>query len=85
MAPSASRATEAARAIEAAVDAVFTARSVKPADIGGACYDVCSNNAWDFCVAQSWMGGTPQQFAQFVQREFEKWRVVVRESGAVAE
>jgi len=31
------------------------------------------------------VGGTPQQFAQFVQREFEKYRVVVRESGAVAE
>ena len=30
-------------------------------------------------------GGTPQQFAQFVQREFEKWRVVVKESGATAE
>jgi tripartite-type tricarboxylate transporter receptor subunit TctC len=30
-------------------------------------------------------GGTPQQFAAFVQREFEKWRVVVRESGATAE
>jgi tripartite-type tricarboxylate transporter receptor subunit TctC len=30
-------------------------------------------------------GGTPQQFAQFVQREFEKWRVIVRESGATAE
>ena len=30
-------------------------------------------------------GGTPQQFAAFVQREFEKWRTVVRESGAVAE
>jgi len=30
-------------------------------------------------------GGTPQQFAQFVQREYEKWRVVVRESGATAE
>jgi tripartite-type tricarboxylate transporter receptor subunit TctC len=28
---------------------------------------------------------TPQQFSQFVQREFDKWRVVVRESGAVAE
>jgi tripartite-type tricarboxylate transporter receptor subunit TctC len=27
-------------------------------------------------------GGTPQQFGQFVQREFEKWRVIVRESGA---
>jgi tripartite-type tricarboxylate transporter receptor subunit TctC len=31
------------------------------------------------------VGGTPQQFGQFVQREFEKWRVVVRESGATAE
>ncbi len=31
------------------------------------------------------VGGTPQQFAQFVQREFEKWRVVVKESGATAE
>ena len=30
-------------------------------------------------------GGTPQQFGQFVQREFEKWRHVVRESGATAE
>lgn len=30
-------------------------------------------------------GGTPQQFGQFVQREFEKWRTVVRESGATAE
>jgi tripartite-type tricarboxylate transporter receptor subunit TctC len=30
-------------------------------------------------------GGTPQDFAAFVQREFEKWRVVVRESGATAE
>jgi tripartite-type tricarboxylate transporter receptor subunit TctC len=31
------------------------------------------------------VGGTPQQFGQFVQREFEKWRGVVRESGATAE
>jgi tripartite-type tricarboxylate transporter receptor subunit TctC len=31
------------------------------------------------------IGGTPQQFGQFVQREFEKWRTVVRESGASAE
>jgi tripartite-type tricarboxylate transporter receptor subunit TctC len=31
------------------------------------------------------VGGTPLQFAQFVQREFEKWRTVVRESGASAE
>ena len=30
-------------------------------------------------------GGSPQQFAAFVQREFEKWRVIVRESGATAE
>ncbi|HEY6510671.1 MAG TPA: tripartite tricarboxylate transporter substrate binding protein [Burkholderiaceae bacterium] len=30
-------------------------------------------------------GGTPEQFAQFVQREYEKWKVVVRESGATAE
>ena len=30
-------------------------------------------------------GGTPQQFGAFVQREYEKWRVVVRESGATAE
>lgn len=31
------------------------------------------------------VGGSPQQFGQFVQREFEKWRVVVKESGATAE
>ena len=31
------------------------------------------------------VGGTPQQFGQFVQREFEKWRMVVKESGATAE
>jgi tripartite-type tricarboxylate transporter receptor subunit TctC len=30
-------------------------------------------------------GGTPQQFAQFVQREYEKWKTVVRDSGATAE
>lgn len=30
-------------------------------------------------------GGSPQDFAQFVQREFEKWRVIVRESGATVE
>ncbi len=30
-------------------------------------------------------GGSPQDFAQFVQREFEKWRGVVRESGATAD
>jgi tripartite-type tricarboxylate transporter receptor subunit TctC len=31
------------------------------------------------------VGGTPEQFGQFTQREFEKWRVVVRESGATAD
>ncbi|MBL8347133.1 MAG: tripartite tricarboxylate transporter substrate binding protein [Rubrivivax sp.] len=31
------------------------------------------------------VGGSPQQFADFIQREFEKWRAVVRESGARAE
>jgi tripartite-type tricarboxylate transporter receptor subunit TctC len=30
-------------------------------------------------------GGTPAAFAAFVQREFEKWRTVVRESGATPE
>jgi tripartite-type tricarboxylate transporter receptor subunit TctC len=30
-------------------------------------------------------GGTPAQFADFVQREYEKWKVIVRESGATAE
>ncbi len=30
-------------------------------------------------------GGMPQDFAAFVQREYEKWRAVVRESGATAE
>jgi tripartite-type tricarboxylate transporter receptor subunit TctC len=29
--------------------------------------------------------GTPAEFGQFVQREFEKWKLVVRESGATAE
>jgi tripartite-type tricarboxylate transporter receptor subunit TctC len=31
------------------------------------------------------VGGSPEQFGRFVQKEFEKWRVVVRESGATAE
>ena len=31
------------------------------------------------------VGGSPQQFGQFVQKEFEKWRAVVRDSGATAE
>jgi len=30
-------------------------------------------------------GGTPAQFGQFVQREHDKWRVIVRDSGAKAE
>lgn len=30
-------------------------------------------------------GGTPAAFGQFVQREFQKWRQVVRESGATVE
>jgi tripartite-type tricarboxylate transporter receptor subunit TctC len=30
------------------------------------------------------VGGSPDQFRQFVMREYEKWRVVVRESGATA-
>ena len=31
------------------------------------------------------IGGTPAEFGQFVQREYEKWKLVVRESGATAE
>jgi tripartite-type tricarboxylate transporter receptor subunit TctC len=31
------------------------------------------------------IGGTPGEFGQFVQREYEKWKVVVRESGATAD
>jgi tripartite-type tricarboxylate transporter receptor subunit TctC len=31
------------------------------------------------------VGGTPAQFREFVQREYEKWRVVVRESGAAVD
>jgi tripartite-type tricarboxylate transporter receptor subunit TctC len=31
------------------------------------------------------VGGTPQQFAAFVQKEYEKWKAVVRESGATAQ
>ena len=30
-------------------------------------------------------GGTPEQFAQFVQKEYEKWKVIVRDSKATAE
>ena len=31
------------------------------------------------------VGGTPAEFGQFVQREYEKWKLIVHESGATAE
>jgi tripartite-type tricarboxylate transporter receptor subunit TctC len=31
------------------------------------------------------VGRTPAEFGQFVQREFEKWKLIVRESGATPE
>ena len=31
------------------------------------------------------VGGTSAQFGQFVHKEYEKWKVIVRGSGAVAE
>jgi len=31
------------------------------------------------------VGGSAAQFGQFIQKEFEKWRVIVRESGATAD
>ncbi len=31
------------------------------------------------------VGGSPAQFGQFVQREHDKWKAIVRESGATAE
>ena len=31
------------------------------------------------------VGGSPAQFGQFVQKEYEKWKLIVRESGATAE
>ncbi len=31
------------------------------------------------------VGGTPEQFGRFTQKEFEKWRLIVQASGAVAE
>lgn len=31
------------------------------------------------------VGGSAKQFADFIQKEYEKWRVVVRESGATAQ
>jgi len=30
-------------------------------------------------------GGTSAAFREFVQREYEKWKLIVRESGATAE
>jgi tripartite-type tricarboxylate transporter receptor subunit TctC len=30
-------------------------------------------------------GGSPQQFAQFVMKEYEKWKVIVKDSGATTE
>ena len=33
----------------------------------------------------SLVSATPEQFGAFVRREFEKWRTVVRESGAVVD
>jgi hypothetical protein len=36
-------------------------------------------------VVRAPAGGTSAQFADFVKREYEKWKVVVRESGATAE
>ncbi len=31
------------------------------------------------------VGGSPAQFGQFVQKEYDKWKVIVRDSGATAE
>ena len=31
------------------------------------------------------VGGTPDMLGQFTQKEFEKWRALVRESGATVE
>ncbi len=31
------------------------------------------------------VGGSPAQFGQFVQKEYEKWKLIVRDSGASAE
>ena len=31
------------------------------------------------------VGGTPEQFAAFTRKEYEKWKVVVQESGATQE
>jgi tripartite-type tricarboxylate transporter receptor subunit TctC len=29
--------------------------------------------------------GTPERFAEFVRREYEKWRVIVQQSGATVD
>ena len=31
------------------------------------------------------VGGTAAQFGQFTQREYEKWKIIVRDSGATPE
>jgi len=31
------------------------------------------------------VGGSPEQFARFTQQEFDKWRTIVRESGATVD
>jgi len=31
------------------------------------------------------LGGTPEQFGKFTRQEYDKWKVIVRESGATAE
>jgi hypothetical protein len=31
------------------------------------------------------VGGTPEQFGKFTRQEYEKWKAIVRESGATAE
>ncbi len=31
------------------------------------------------------IGGTPEQFGQFTRREYDKWKVIVQQSGATAE
>jgi tripartite-type tricarboxylate transporter receptor subunit TctC len=31
------------------------------------------------------VGGTPEQFGKFTRQEYEKWKLIVRESGATAE
>ena len=31
------------------------------------------------------VGGTPQQFGEFTRREYDKWKLIVRDSGATAE